>query len=53
MKIEFSKKIDGAEYNDFLNFKNFMLEFGGDEGRAALQSLKASYWKKNVGYNSD
>lgn len=40
------KKIDGAKINDFRNFKNFMLEFAGDEGRAALQSLKASYWNK-------
>jgi len=40
------KKIDNATISDFRNFKNFMLEFGGDEGRAALQSLKASYWKK-------
>ena len=39
-------KIHNAEINDFRNFYNFMREFGGDEGRAALQSLKASYWKK-------
>ena len=39
-------RVDSAGSNDFRNFYSFMTEFAGDEGKAALQSLKARYWKK-------